>query len=134
LLIPYSVAPPPLPEPPTDLEIHEPSPAQVTLTWKDASATEAGFVVERKAAGGAWQKIATLQPNATQFQDTGLDPQTAYSYRVHAINGAGASSDSGEVGAHIKPAALASLTLEPSTVRGGDAATGTLVLDAPAPP
>ena len=50
---------------------------RITLAWTDASNDEGGFRIERSANGiGNWQQIATLNPGAASFQDSGLVPET----------------------------------------------------------
>ncbi len=54
------------------------------LTWTDNATGEDGFSIERKVSGGAYGEITTVGPNVTSFLDTGLTPNTPYSYRVRA--------------------------------------------------
>jgi S-layer homology domain len=69
--------------------------AQLTLTWTDNSADEAGFRVERKTPG-SFLAIADLGPNAVMYTDTGLSAGTQYCYQVRAYNAGGFSSPSNE--------------------------------------
>lgn len=57
------------------------------VQWKDNSADEAGFRVERSSDDGAtWKIVATLGSNATGWVDFTEQP-ARYSYRVRAYNG-----------------------------------------------
>ena len=57
----------------------------VSLSWKDRSARELGFEVERShAPASGFAKIFTTAKNATSHVDTGLAPGTYY-YRVRAL-------------------------------------------------
>jgi hypothetical protein len=70
------------------------SPTSVRVRWNDEAGDESGYLVYRVANG-----ISTLvtscpftQPNLTQCVDTGLTPNTYYSYFVYAWNANGATS------------------------------------------
>ncbi len=65
------------PPPPSD-------PQAILLTWTDNATGEDGFSIERKVSGGAYGEITTVGLNVTSFLDTGLTPNTPYSYRVRA--------------------------------------------------
>ncbi|MCS6832095.1 MAG: M43 family zinc metalloprotease [Flammeovirgaceae bacterium] len=57
----------------------------VRLIWEDI-ADETGYELERSlAARGGFQKIATLAANTTTYDDTGLDPEKVYFYRIRAL-------------------------------------------------
>jgi hypothetical protein len=61
----------------------------VQLYWTDDSGVESGYRVERRPAGvGIWTSLALLGPGATSHADTTAVPDSAYDYRVVAINGA----------------------------------------------
>jgi hypothetical protein len=78
-------------------------PAQVDLTWTDASpvdyvtrvgfgnpASEIGFRIERRnSPTGTFAAIATALANATAYADTTATPGNYYEYRVVAFNVAG---------------------------------------------
>jgi hypothetical protein len=69
--------------------------AQVNLQWNDLP-NETGYRIQRRASGD-WTDINSAGANATSFSDQGLSPSTAYSYRMLALNDAGASPFSAEV-------------------------------------
>lgn len=65
----------------------------ISLTWQDRSTTETGFVIERcpTAQCTAPLLLATVGPNVTTYQDSGLTANTTYYYRLYATNGSGNS-------------------------------------------
>ena len=70
------------------------SSSEIRLTWNDTSDNEDGFRVYRNGV-----EIANLGPNTTSYIDTGLNPNSSYSYEVSAYNNSGESglSSSGTV-------------------------------------
>ena len=64
--------------------------SSIRLAWLDNSDNETGFRIER-STGGAFTLLAQVGANVTTFVDTGLSPNTAYDYRLVAVNGAGQS-------------------------------------------
>ncbi len=83
------------------------SSSQVLLTFRDNSANETMFRVERRTATGAFATAATLAANLTSFVDSGLTAGTTYFYRARAENGSGASAYTAEATATTTGAALA---------------------------
>jgi hypothetical protein len=67
----------------------------VALTWTDNSDNETGFRVERKTAEG-FVAVGTVAPEVETFTDTGLFPNTQYTYRVVALNGSAVSAPTTE--------------------------------------
>lgn len=88
--------------------------SQINLAWADVSDNETGFEVERSPDGSTnWTRVADLGINTTTFQNTGLNPNTRYFYRVRAKNGAGNSGYTNTADAttpDTPPAAPARLT------------------------
>ena len=90
-------------EPPTHLRISRssfsPSTfARVDLAWRDNSAVETGFIVERRRVGWSeWSELERTGANATAFSNTGLFPGITYIYRVRAFNDGALSAYSNEV-------------------------------------
>ncbi len=59
---------------------------QINLEWRDNSANETGFEIERRQDNQAFAKIAEVAANVTAYADTGLTPLTSYRYRVRAFD------------------------------------------------
>ena len=92
---------------------------KVTLSWKDNATTESSFVIERSTNGGAFTQIGTAPALASTgtvtFTDTAITVNStgsSYTYRVAAVNGAGASaySNTASVSVPAQPAAPGNLT------------------------
>jgi hypothetical protein len=77
--------------PPTGLSATPISSSQINLSWTDHSMAEDGYRIERSSSG--FVQIAQVGPNVTFFSDTGLNPETAYTYRVRAFNAPAGNSD-----------------------------------------
>jgi parallel beta-helix repeat protein len=63
---------------------------RVSLSWADNSTNETGFLIERSLDGVTWQQVAAVGADVTAYQDTVLNRNTTYQYRVRAVD-AGAS-------------------------------------------
>ena len=71
------------------------SSTRIDLAWTDNAGGAAGFRVERSPSGSAaWEPVATVAAGTTVYTDTGLDPATAYDYRVRATTASGTSAPS----------------------------------------
>ena len=77
---------------PTALIAAAVSAGTIDLDWTDNSGDEYGFRVERSLDGVNWSQVSTTGADVSAFADTGLDPNTAYWYRVASFNGAGDST------------------------------------------
>jgi fibronectin type 3 domain-containing protein len=84
---------------------HPGSSSQIDLSWTDV-ANETSYRVERSNALLGWDPLATLGQNVTTYSDTGLSPNTSYTYRVVAINTVG-ETPSNPATATTNPAAPA---------------------------
>lgn len=75
------------------------APLRVDLAWADSSHNEQGFRIQRKTGdGGVWSGVADLPPNSEMHTDnSGLDMDNTYIYRVIAYNTAGNSAPSNEL-------------------------------------
>ena len=58
---------------------------RATITWADRSATENGFRIQRKVDGDRFRILAEVDKNVEEYEDTGLDSATTYTYRVRAL-------------------------------------------------
>jgi subtilisin family serine protease len=93
------------PTAPNNLTTSVISSSQINLNWSDNSNNEDGFRLERCTGAIAncgdvnFVQIAQVGPNVTSFNNTGLQAQTTYTYRVRAFNSTGASGYSNYVAA-----------------------------------
>jgi hypothetical protein len=109
-----SATPPSIPVPPNNLTAASISVSQINISWADNSGNEYGFKIERKTgSGGNWGQIATVGPNITTYQDTGLSVSTTYYYRVRSYTVAGTSNPTNEASATTFPQAPSNLTATP---------------------
>lgn len=83
------------------------SPAHLRVEWEDAASDEAGYRIWRREAGGAWYLAGETGPNATHFDDGGMQELTAYEHKVVAFNA------TGEGAAAVTPSATRTPRLEP---------------------
>jgi hypothetical protein len=61
----------------------------MTLTWADRSAVEDAYELQRVSSReDNFRTVAQLPANTTQYNDSGLDSGTSYTYRVRARRGA----------------------------------------------
>lgn len=82
---------------PSNLEIYSLSGNSVKLNWKDNSAIENGFEVERSVNNTEFIKVADLLANTNVFVDNNLDSLNLYRYRIRAIHAGTKSGYSNEV-------------------------------------
>jgi len=77
-------------KPPSQLSAKAISSTQIVLNWIDNSDNELGFKIERKEgacdSANTWKQIAKKGANVTTHTNTGLTPNTTYSYQVRAYN------------------------------------------------
>ena len=80
------------PTAPSDLQATPASETEITLTWSDNSNNETGFILERSPNGvDGFEQIAVLGANDTDYDDSGLSPNTRYYYQIKATNTGGDS-------------------------------------------
>jgi large repetitive protein len=82
-----------------NLGIDDVGTSNIEISWSDSNANEDEFKIERKEGSGSFSQIDTVTSSVTTYDDTGLDPDVAYTYRVRASNTYGDSPYSNEVGA-----------------------------------
>jgi len=82
------------PDTPAGLQVDAATSESITLSWQHDDDSEQGFELQRKlASSGSWPAGAiSIGAGSTGYTDTGLDPATAYDYRLRAVNGAGNSA------------------------------------------
>jgi formylglycine-generating enzyme required for sulfatase activity len=68
----------------------------VLLTWQPGDSSAIAYRIDRKTAAGPWGAVGRVAPNVTSFTDPVKDPKARYTYRIVAVNPAGATL-SGEV-------------------------------------
>jgi titin len=99
-----ATTPPSPPAAPGNLTATTVSNTQINLAWQDNSTNEDSFRIERKSgAAGAFALVTKLGANVTNYSDNKLKGNTAYFYRVRALNGGGQSSYSNEATAKTLP-------------------------------
>lgn len=62
---------------------------KVELDWTDNSTDEDGFRIYRGLSAGSLSLVATVGPNTTSYDDTGLANKTTYYYKVCSFNANG---------------------------------------------
>ena len=86
-----------VPNAPTLLSATTVSTSRIDLSWTDNSINETGFRIYRRKEG---EVLLTLHDwvgaNVTTYQDTGLDADTDYAYRIKAYNLVGESTFSNQ--------------------------------------
>jgi len=90
---------PTTPSAPSNLAGQAISFSEIDLTWQDNSTNEEGFYVYRKTTDD-YSIIATMEANATSYNNSNLNPQTAYSYKITAYNDIGESGFSNALRVH----------------------------------
>jgi subtilisin family serine protease len=72
---------------PTNLTATAASTTKISLSWSDNASCEDGYKIERKISGGVWTALPVTSPkDSSSFTDSGLTPDTTYTYRVKAYN------------------------------------------------
>jgi subtilisin family serine protease len=85
---------------PANLTATAASTTRISLTWSDNASGEDGYKVERKISGGAWTALPATSPkDSSSFTDSGLIPDTTYTYRIKAYNDLAESFPSNEASA-----------------------------------
>ena len=80
------------PAAPSGLGVQAGACRQLNLAWNDNSGSEEGFRIFRNGVS-----IGTVGADTTEYQDTGVDPSTSYTYHVEAYRGDIDSQPSGAV-------------------------------------
>lgn len=90
---------PPVPAKPSNLQLLNITTGAASIKWTDNSNNESNFEVYKSVNDGAFNKVATLAPNTTQFTDTSLFAHTNYTFKVSSKNVRGSSDYSNVVSA-----------------------------------
>ena len=64
----------------------------INLAWTDNSASESGYLMERRAIGGVFVPMPVLAADTTAFADAGVLPGVTYEYRIRATGSPADSS------------------------------------------
>lgn len=104
------------------------NPPTVALAWRDNSANEGGFQIQRATNASFTVNLTTVAvaANVTGYVDSAVQSNIRYYYRVRAVNGAGNSAWSASMSATtagILPAAPTNLTGTATQVRLTDQVT-----------
>ena len=79
------------------------SDSEIQINWNDNSDNEDGFYIERKkGADGEYSQIADLGSNQTEYNDTVLEANTEYYYRIISYNSVGNCGDPAESSVYTK--------------------------------
>jgi hypothetical protein len=100
---------------PSDLLATAVNPTTIDLAWRDNSANETGFEIERRSGTNPFLRITTTAANVSTYRDTGLQPNTLYTYRVRAVTPTGFTGYTNDASA---------TTVGPPTAPSGLTATG----------
>jgi hypothetical protein len=92
-----------VPAAPSDLSAAAASSSAIDLSWTDNSSDETSFNIERSLDGTNFSALASVGANVVTYSDSGLSPNTTYSYRVNAENAAGTSTYSNTASATTPP-------------------------------
>ncbi len=92
--VPTRTPTPATPAAPSNLRATAVSGTQIDLEWVDNSTNETGFKIERCQGNGCndFAEFVQVGAGVTTYSDTGLSPNTKYSYRLRAYNGFGNSA------------------------------------------
>lgn len=87
------------PDPPVDVETHNPTSESVTLTWKppmyDGGCKIMGYILEKKMKGqDKFERCNDFLVPVLSYTVKGLKPGKEYQFRVRAENAAGISEPS----------------------------------------
>lgn len=111
--------PPTPPAAPTDLAVVPLSATSLRVQWTDRSDNETGFEIQRRRGSDPFVRITTVGTDMSEFEDTGLQGNVQYDYRVRAVNAGGQSSYAGPASGLTFPAApsnLAAAAQSPTSV------------------
>jgi endonuclease/exonuclease/phosphatase family metal-dependent hydrolase len=76
---------------------------EVTLSWNYNNGDEVGFLIQRKAEGGVYTIIDTIEAGIHEYNDVNVIAETTYYYKVTAVCDECQSEWSDEVNVFVKP-------------------------------
>jgi hypothetical protein len=79
------------------------TPDSVAVAWKADTSGAGSVLIQRVDGEGVKTDVATVAPTVNQYVDTGLAPDTSYSYQVTAVKADGSSESSTFVPATTLP-------------------------------
>ena len=88
----YEYSPSTTPAPPSHLSATALSSSEIHLSWTDNSANEEGFRVYRSIDGIDFYEVASLPAGEVSYTDSGLSPNSEFTYEIVSFNGAGESA------------------------------------------
>jgi fibronectin type 3 domain-containing protein len=87
--------PPPAPAAPSGLSATAVSSTAIRLEWTDNSSDETRFEIQRRQGSASFVAVANVGESVTAYTDNGLEPATAYDYRIRACHDSGCSAYTG---------------------------------------
>jgi predicted esterase len=118
--------------PPANFSGQVVSPAEIKLSWSDASDNELGFEIWRRSKTNGsefskWEMAVLTGSNVTSFNDSRLFPSSLYQYKIRAVSSTG-RSDYAPAGSNVflevntpvdseAPAAPEFVTIAPNAVQ-----------------
>ncbi len=108
------------PSAPSDMEVSNATPYEVTLSWTDNSDNETGFELQRSSSEGTgFVTMETATANSTSVSDASVAPEQTYYYRLRAVNSFGESAFTSEVSATTPAVPVGDGTIGYDDVFGG---------------
>ena len=104
---------------------------RVTLSWSAVPGATSYRIWDGSKSGGPYSVIGQ-GVSGTQYVHQGLASNSTHFYLVAGVNASGEGQRSTELSVTTLPG-VASLTVQPTAVKGGKKATGTVTLDHQAP-
>jgi Secretion system C-terminal sorting domain/Fibronectin type III domain len=80
------------PTQPTITNLSSSSTTTANLTWYPSGTNEFEYIIERAPLNGTFEKIATIHSSILSYNDSGLQNNTTYTYRIKACNVSGCSN------------------------------------------
>lgn len=91
ILLSYALISAQIPQAPQDLRSWPVSESEIVVHWTVVMDSQSTILLERSLGfQGEWEIIEeNLAPQTTEYQDSNLDPETIYSYRIRVTNNQG---------------------------------------------